>query len=133
MEQVNKKINVKESESIDIDVTPMLNVLYMLLFFFVIGGQLGKEVSIHLNKAPLHPSQNTLTIVVEVSNNGDIHIQKRYVAPRAVTATINRLKSHNVDGPVIVKVDRRAKTKFLVSTIDDIRKANVLLPAIYII
>jgi biopolymer transport protein ExbD len=130
--RVRKKKDLKESEQADIDVTPMLNVLYILLFFFVIGSQFDRDVGIGLNKAEVHPTHNPLTIVIEVMRNGDIHIQDRKVFHQAITATINRLKGNNADAPLVVRIDSRTKTKYLVRAIDNIRAANVFLPSVSI-
>ena len=129
----NKKKSFQESEQADIDVTPMLNVLYILLFFFVIGSQLETEEGIGLNKGIGHPTHNPLTIVVEVMRNGDTHIQDQRVLHQAITATIKRLKGYNTDAPLVVRIDSEAKTKYFVRAIDSIRAANALLPSVSIL
>jgi len=126
----------KNEEETDIDITPMLDVVFIMLIFFIVTASFVKESGIGLNKPKVQdnsePSE-VKPIIVEVDNLNQIRIQNRLVDPRAIKPTISRLKTESPDSAVIVKVDRKSKTKAVVEAVDGIRDAGVLTPAVSVI
>lgn len=126
----------KNQEETDIDITPMLDVVFIMLIFFIVTASFVKESGIDINKPPASnepPDPNApKPIVVEISDLNEIRIQNRIVDHRAVKATITRLKAESPDSSVVVKLDPKAKTKTIVQTIDGIREAKVLQPTVSI-
>ena len=124
----------KSEEETDIDITPMLDVVFIMLIFFIVTASFVKESGISINKPPTSneppPADAPKPIVVEVNDLGEIHIQNRLVSGSAVRPTIVRLKAESPESSVVVKADKGAKTKTIVQAIDGIRAANVLQPTI---
>ena len=121
------------SEDADIDITPMLDVVFIMLIFFIVTASFVREVGFGLfSPSPVEVlvEPSTLPIVVRVTGLSTIKIQDRVVHNDAVRPTIIRLKAENPDAPVLVRVDRTAKTKLVVKAVDGIRAANVKLPSI---
>ncbi len=119
----------KGEEDTDIDITPMLDVVFIMLIFFIVTASFVKESAIPLNKPPAvdTPPENPdiQPIVVEVTDLSEIRIQNRLVDPRAVKPTIVRLKAESPESGVVVKVDPDAKTKAIMEAVDGIRDAKV--------
>lgn len=126
--------NVKNEEETDIDITPMLDVVFIMLIFFIVTASFVKESGIDINKPESKEnSDNTpesRPIVVEVNDLSEIRIANRLVDYRAVKPTITRLKAERPDAAVIVKVDKKSKTKAVVQAVDGIRDAGVMAPSV---
>ncbi len=131
MKRLGKASNEEET---DIDITPMLDVVFIMLIFFIVTASFVKESGIGINNPPESndppdPSAPK-PIVVEVTDLNEIKIQKRIVDHRAVKPTITRLKAESPDSSVIVKVDPKAKTQTIVDAVDGIRAAKVPNPSV---
>ena len=133
MKRLGKANNEEET---DIDITPMLDVVFIMLIFFIVTASFVKESGIDINKPPASnepPDPNAAKpIVVEVSDLNEIRIQNRLVDHRRVKPTITRLKAESPESSVVVKLDPKAKTKTIIQTIDGIREAKVLQPTVSI-
>ena len=121
-------------EEADIDITPMLDVVFIMLIFFIVTASFVKESGIDINKPPASdtppPIDAPQPIVVEINALSEIRIANRLLDFRRVKPTITRLKAESPESSVIVKVDPKAKTKAIIQAIDGIRSANVLQPTI---
>jgi biopolymer transport protein ExbD len=121
-------------EETDIDITPMLDVVFIMLIFFIVTASFIKESGIGMYSPPTNdeppPLDAPKPIVVKVTRLGEIKIQDRVVDHRAIRPTITRMIAESPDSSVVVKVDAKAKTKIIVQAVDGIRAAKVPLPSI---
>ena len=131
MKRLGKALNEEET---DIDITPMLDVVFIMLIFFIVTASFVKESGIGLYNPPSNEEPPDPTapkpIIVKVTKLGEIKIQNRIVDHRAVKPTIIRLKAESPESAVVVKVDKKAKTKVIVQAVDGIRAAKVEFPSI---
>ena len=131
MKRLGKSQNEEEA---DIDITPMLDVVFIMLIFFIVTASFVKESGIDINKPPSSdappPVDAPKPIVVEINELSEIRIANRLLDYRRVKPTITRLKAESPESSVIVKVDPKAKTKAIIQAIDGIREAKVLQPTI---
>ncbi|HKI74757.1 MAG TPA: biopolymer transporter ExbD [Pseudomonadales bacterium] len=119
--------NRKESEG-EIDLTPMLDVVFIMLIFFIVTATFVKEVGLDVNS----PDKNTnpkdadkQSIVVQVTRTNRIIIRGRDVDFRAVRANIERLHAENPDAPVVVQPNPDSDTETMVHVMDAARQAGV--------
>lgn len=126
--------NSHAEEDADIDITPMLDVVFIMLIFFIVTASFIKESGVGINKPESNttepPDSTVKPIVVEITKLNEIKVQRRIVDPRAMKATITRLKAESPESSVIVKVDGKSKTKTVVAAVDGIRAAGVDSPTI---
>ena len=126
MRRLGKAQNEEET---DIDITPMLDVVFIMLIFFIVTASFVKESAIPLNKPPAVDTppdpDSPRPIVVEVTDLSEIKIQNRLVDPRAIKPTIVRLRAESPESGVVVKVDPEAKTRAIMEAVDGIRDAKV--------
>jgi len=127
--------NVESPSESDIDITPMLDVVFIMLIFFIVTASFVKESGIGINKPSADSSDRPQSrlIVVEISANNIIRIQNFEVSEAAVKATIVRLRAESPDAAVVVRLDPKAKTDTMIAAVDRIRAAKVNLPAISLI
>lgn len=117
----------KSEEDTDLDMTPMMDIVFIMLIFFIVTTSFTKESGIEVNRpsAQTAERQQKGNILVAISADNDVWIDKREVDVRAVRANIERLHAENPEGAVIVQADKDSKNGILVQVIDQIRLAGV--------
>ena len=120
--------NLMDEEEATIDMTPMLDVVFIMLIFFIVTASLVKEAGIDVNRpeAATAVKKDRANILVAISAKGDIWINKRKVDVRAVQANIERLYAENPQGTVVIQADRKATTDVLIKVMDASRAAGIL-------
>jgi biopolymer transport protein ExbD len=117
----------KAEEDNELNLTPMLDVVFILLIFFIVTTSFVKETGIDVNR----PSASTAekkskgNILIAINANGDIWIDNREIDIRAVRANIQVLKASYPQSSVIIQSDQDASTGKLVKVMDQVRLAGV--------
>ncbi len=121
-----------ESAESDIDLTPMLDVVFIMLIFFVVTTSFIKESGVEVNQpqADTAQQQEQANILIAIRPNGEIWIDGRAVDVRAVRANVERLRAEFPEGQVIVQGDRAAQIGLLVKVMDQVRLAGIMNVAI---
>ena len=117
-----------EEEDNEINLTPMLDVVFIMLIFFIVTASFIKEAGLDVNRpdAPVTESQpEDANILVVVDANDDIYIDRRLIDPRAVRANLERLHAENPNGSVVIQPSSRSTNKMLVTIMDASREAGV--------
>ena len=123
-----RKRRLQEVEDeIDLNITPMLDIVFIILIFFVVSTSFVKESGVDVNR----PSASTAerkergNIMIGITEDNSVWIDKRQVDIRAVRANIERLHAENPEGAVVIQADSDARTGVLVQIIDQSRLAGV--------
>jgi biopolymer transport protein ExbD len=119
--------NKREAEEAAIDLTPMLDVVFIMLIFFIVTTSFVKEAGIDVLKPKAQKSESkpTATIFVAIRSNGEIWLDKRAVDVERVGATIEKLLAESPTDTVIVQADKEAKHGVVVSVMDQIKLAGI--------
>jgi biopolymer transport protein ExbD len=114
-------------EDVSVDLTPMLDVVFILLIFFIVTASFVKESGLEIRRqyAASAETQDTGTIFVAISPAGDVWIDKRRIDVRAVRANVERLHAENPNGGVVIQADADSKNGVLVQVLDAVRLAGV--------
>lgn len=119
--------NLMDEEESNIDMTPMLDVVFIMLIFFIVTASFVKEAGIDVNRpeAATAVKKDRANILVAISDKGEIWINKRRIDKRAVQANIERLHAENPQGTVVIQADKKATTETLIAVMDASRAAGV--------
>ena len=119
--------NLVEEEESAIDMTPMLDVVFIMLIFFIVTASFVKEAGIDVNRpeAATAVKKDRANILIAISDKGEIWINKRRIDVRAVQANIERLRAENPQGSVVIQADKKATTETLIKVMDASRAAGV--------
>jgi len=119
-------------QSADIDMTPMLDIVFIMLIFFIVTTSFVKESGIDVNRPNAQTSETKAkgNIIIGIKANGDVWIDKRLVDIRAVRPNVARLHAENPLGSVIIAADRETRTHVLVQVMDQVRLAGITNAAI---
>ena len=100
----------------DINLTPMLDVVFIMLIFFVVTTSFVKESGVDVNRpsAETAQQQDKANIFIAIRPNGEIWIDGRAVDIRSVRASIERLRVEFPESQVVIQGDRAAQIGLLV-------------------
>ena len=112
-----------------INLTPMLDVVFIMLIFFIVTATFVKEVGLDVNQpeddTPEEPDPDKRSIVVRITNHDRIIIAQRTVDIRAVRANIERLSAENPEAPVVIQPHPDSTTDAMIHVMDSARQAGV--------
>ena len=114
----------------DINVTPMVDVmLVMLIIFMVITPMLSKGVSVDLVKTQfptkMPDADKDDAVVVAITRNGDTFLGTNKTKPEDLPPKVKDLLSSRTDKTTYVKADARSSYKKVVEVVDNLRSAGV--------
>lgn len=117
----------READETDINLTPMLDVTFIMLIFFIVTASFVKEAGIDVNRpgAVTAETKERASIFIAITETGQVWIDRRPVDVRAVQANIERLLAENPQGQVVVQADKESKNGILVRVMDAARLAGV--------
>ena len=119
-----------ESDENKINLTPMLDVVFIMLIFFIVTATFVKEVGLDVNQPEDNKPQtidpDKKSIVVRITNRDRIVIAQRDVDIRSVRANIERLHAENPEAPVIIQPHPDSKTETMVHIMDSAHLAGVM-------
>jgi len=118
----------QKDEGDEINLTPMLDVVFIMLIFFIVTASFIKEAGIDVNRpdAPLTETKpEDANILVIINSNDEIWIDRRMIDPRAVRANIQRMHAENPKGSVVIQANKKSTNKVLVWVMDSSREAGV--------
>ncbi len=117
----------RRAEQSEVNLTPMLDVVFIMLIFFIVTASFVKEAGIEITRPPAATAvrQERGNIMVAITANDQIWIDRRPVDPRFVRANIERLHAENPQGSVVIQADKDSKNGLLVQVMDAARLAGI--------
>ena len=115
-----------EYRPVEINVIPLIDVMFFLVLFFVATASFVRETGVDVNRptAQTAVQQQKANIMVTVTKNGEVWIERRKVDIRSVRANVERLLVENADSTVIIVADADTPTGLLVQALDQARLAG---------
>jgi len=122
-----RRKRVRQEEDADIDITPMLDIVFIMLIFFIVTATFVKESGIDVTRpdAETAVKQNRVAILIAIRDNNEIWINRRKVDLASVRANVEKLHAENPQGGAVIQADREAETGVLVEIMDQVRLAGV--------
>jgi biopolymer transport protein ExbD len=117
----------QETDESNVDITPMLDVVFIMLIFFIVTATFIKESGIDVDKpeAATAVVQEKASILVAIDASDHVWINRRQVDIRSVRSIIERLHAENPKGTVVIQADRNSRNDTLVRVMDASRRAGV--------
>ncbi|MBV1908696.1 MAG: biopolymer transporter ExbD [Kangiellaceae bacterium] len=121
-----KKRKPQQDEA-QIDMTPMLDIVFIMLIFFIVTASFVKESGITIEKPTAETAQKKpkANIFVGIDLNGDIYMLKNKVDKDAVKAGLEEMLLENPESTVVVQADNRADAGVLIKVLDAAKAAGV--------
>ncbi len=117
----------QEQDDTNVDITPMLDVVFIMLIFFIVTATFVKESGIEVNKpeAATAVVEEKANILITIDGKDKIWIDRRQVDIRSVRSIIERLHAENPEGSVVIQADAESRNDTLVQVMDASRRAGV--------
>lgn len=115
------------NEPVELDMTPLLDVVFIMLIFFIVTASFVKEIGLDLpanDAIPLEKATEKKTILVEIRKDNRFYLAGRQVDQRLIGAHIGRLHAQLPEAPLVIRPDPQSKVKRLVQVMDAGRQVD---------
>jgi len=131
MRKKHGSLRVEEEEN-EINLTPMLDVVFIMLIFFIVTATFIKEAGIQVERPDTVTAekQEDASILIAISPTNEIWIDRKERDPRQVRAIIERLHAENPKGSIVIQADEGSTHETLVIVMDAAKAAGVANVAI---
>jgi biopolymer transport protein ExbD len=115
------------SAGAEIDLTPMLDMTFIMLIFFIVTASFVKETGIEVSKpgAATATKQERGNILIAIRETGEVYMDKQRIDIRAVRANVERMRAENPEASVVIIADKGSKNGLFVEVMDQARLAGV--------
>ena len=109
-----------------IQLTPMLDVVFIMLIFFIVTATFVKESGIDVTRPVAETAERKVraSILIAISKSNEIWIQKKRTDIRSVRTAVERLLAENPKGSVVIQADRKSRNGLFVKVMDQARAAG---------
>lgn len=116
-----------KTEDAEINITPMLDIVFIMLIFFIVTTSFTKETGAVIDKpeAEQAVALRNGTILIGIKTNDDIWMSKRMVELREVRQMVERARGENPEGSVVIIADKGARIGTVSEVMDQVRLAGV--------
>lgn len=117
----------RSSNASVIDIGPLLDMVFILLIFFIVTSTFTRETGVDVSKPKASTAKELAreSILVGVSREGTIHINETQVSLSSLRAILVSMMAESPERPVIIVADRDAPTGSLVDILDECNHAKV--------
>lgn len=116
-----------ESGPTSLNITPMIDMVFILLIFFAVNASFVKESGVEIERPSARSAvtQEQANIMIAVTENGEVWIDRQRVDPRSVRGHVERLHAENPEGAVVILADNKSRTGLVIEVLDQARLAGV--------
>ena len=111
----------------EIDLTPMLDVVFIMLIFFIVTATFIKETGVEVNRPDTETAElkKTVSLLVGVAPDSGVWIDKKKVDIRNVRPTMERLHAENPKGGLVIQADGDSKVEKVIAIMDAARAIGI--------
>ncbi|MBV7298112.1 ExbD/TolR family protein [Enterovibrio paralichthyis] len=117
----------KPREDAQVDLTSMLDIVFIMLIFFIVTSSFVRESGVDVNRpaASNTSMQAATSIYVAITDSNDIYIDKARIDVERIEATLSRLSSEQPDAALVIQADKHAYSGTVVQVIDAAKGAGI--------
>lgn len=121
--RLQRRLEAQPMQSID--MSPLLDVVFILLIFFIVSTVFVKETGVEVDKPQAISAQklDQMSILIGITNNGEVMYDSANIGVAGVRGTVEQLLM-NETRPVVLQVDKAVPTELLVEVIDAAKLAG---------
>ena len=115
------------TEDAEINITPMLDIVFIMLIFFIVTTSFTKETGAVITKPEAEQaiSLRNGTILIGVKPNDDIWMSKRLIEMREVRSMVETARAENPKGSVVIVADKNSRIGTVTQVMDQVKMAGV--------
>ncbi|WP_416885241.1 ExbD/TolR family protein, partial [Marinospirillum sp.] len=117
----------QDQEDSEINLTPMIDVVFILLIFFIVTTSFVRESGIEVDppQAATAQPQSQASILIAISPEGEIWVDREAVSLAALGPSVMRLQAERPQAGVVIQADQNARSGRLVEVMDRLRQAGI--------
>jgi biopolymer transport protein ExbD len=114
------------------DLTPMLDVVFIMLIFFIVTATFIKEAGIQVNRPDTLTAEpkKFVSLLVAIGPDSSVWIDKKRVDVRTVRPIMEQLHSENPKGGLVIQADSKSKTEVVLQVMDAARQIGITQVAV---
>ncbi len=122
-----RRRRIKAADDSQIDMTPMLDVVFIMLIFFIVSTSFVRESGVEVNRpnAATATAQSKSGIFVAIKDNGEIYIDRKQVDVQRVRASLERLLAEQGEVGLVIQADQDTRHGVVVKVMDAARDAGI--------
>ncbi len=116
-----------ETGSTALNMTPLIDMVFILLIFFAVNASFTKEAGVEIDRPSARSAvtQEKANIMIAVTENGEVWVDRKRVDSRSVRGHVERLRAENPEGAVVILADDKSQTGLVIQVLDQVRLAGV--------
>ncbi len=116
-----------ESGPTAMNITPLIDMVFILLIFFAVNASFIKEAGVDIERpsATTAVTQERANIMIAVTQNSEVWVDRQRVDKRSVRGHVERLQAENPEGAVVILADDASRTGLVIEVLDQVRLAGV--------
>ena len=116
-----------KADDSDVNVTPLLDIVFIMLIFFIVTATFIKEPGVEVTRpeAQTAEDQRLVSILVAIDSENTVWINRKQVSVDGVRAAVERLRRENPRGSAVVQADGKAHSEYLVDVLEQIRASGI--------
>lgn len=123
-----------KKNNLELNIAPLIDMVFILLIFFLVTTSFVKETGVDISRpaASTAVSKTGTTILIGITRDSTIHMDKREIDVRAVRANVERALAENPEASVVIVADKESTTGLVINVMDNCKLAgaeNVSLAA----
>ena len=124
---MRRSVVKRQEENTEIDLTPMLDVVFIMLIFFIVTASFIKEGGVEVNRGEASTAKKVenVNILIAITANNEIWIDHRRVDVRSVKSVVARMHAESPKGAVVIQADKLSNAETFTAVIDASRDAGV--------
>jgi len=123
----SRNLAIGAEEDADINMTPMLDIVFIMLIFFIVSTSFVREAGVDINRPAANSGEakEGTAVMLAITEEGDIWLDRRLVDMRMIRPVMERIKTEQPDPSVVIQADEKARTGILVKVMDQLRLSGV--------
>ena len=118
----------KEKKNIDINIAPLIDIVFLLLIFFMLASEFTDFKTIDMvspNQSNKEINKTKLPIIIELSENGIININNKEIAFNKLSIIVDDMLTNNKINKVVISTPNETKVNVLIKIVDIIRNLGI--------
>jgi|TARA_B110000914_G_scaffold201670_1_gene194095 biopolymer transport protein ExbD len=118
----------KEKKNIDINIAPLIDIVFLLLIFFMLASEFTDFKTIDMvspNQSNKEINKTKLPIIIELSENGIININNKEIAFNKLSIIVDDMLTNNKINKVVISTPNETKVNVLIKIVDIIRSLGI--------
>ncbi len=113
-------------KTLDLNIAPLIDMVFILLIFFLVTTSFVKETGVDIARpsATTAVARTKSTILIGVTKEETVHLDRREIDVRAVRANVERALAENPEGDVVILADRNSRTGLVITVMDACKLAG---------